>query len=129
MTGRTWGVAVAAMALAVAGCSPAGTPVASPAPSGSPIKVELSLQEYSITPKAVTIHGGQLTIEAHNAGKMSHALSLTGEAVSLSTRDLSFDPGTTESITATLAAGTYTFFCPVDGHRQLGMEGTLTVLP
>jgi uncharacterized cupredoxin-like copper-binding protein len=27
----------------------------------------------------------------------------------------------------TLKAGTYKFFCGVDGHRAGGMEGTLTV--
>jgi hypothetical protein len=35
--------------------------------------------------------------------------------------------GGTSTATATLKAGTYTFFCTVDNHRQAGMEGKLTV--
>jgi plastocyanin len=33
----------------------------------------------------------------------------------------------TATASANLKAGTYTFFCSVDAHRQAGMEGTLTV--
>jgi uncharacterized cupredoxin-like copper-binding protein len=35
--------------------------------------------------------------------------------------------GGTKNLSLTLKAGTYKFFCSVPGHRQAGMEGTLTV--
>lgn len=34
-----------------------------------------------------------------------------------------------ESFTITMKAGTYTYYCVVPGHREGGMEGTLTVEP
>ena len=35
--------------------------------------------------------------------------------------------GGTSTVTATLKAGTYEFYCSVDGHEAAGMKGTLTI--
>ena len=35
--------------------------------------------------------------------------------------------GGSRTVTLSLGAGTYTFYCSVPGHRQAGMEGTLSV--
>jgi plastocyanin len=35
--------------------------------------------------------------------------------------------GGSRSLELKLKPGTYTFYCSVPGHRQAGMEGTLTV--
>jgi plastocyanin len=125
--GSTPGFTYAPPAGASTGTTPSGS-VSGSAASGSTIT--LSLKEYSITPATVTIKAGTpVTFEAHNEGTISHALLISGNGVNLATKDLAFQPGTTETIAATLAAGTYTFICPVDGHAGQGMKGTITVTP
>jgi plastocyanin len=137
-------VVVLAAACQAAGSTPALTfaPPSSSSPaapasvlaSGSPVAsgstITLTLKEYSITPPTVTIRAGTpVTFEARNEGTINHALVITGTGVSLATKDLAFGPGRSETILATLAAGTYTFTCPVDRHAAQGMKGTITVTP
>ncbi len=40
---------------------------------------------------------------------------------------LEANPGAPDSGTIVLPPGTYTYYCDIPGHRQAGMQGTLTV--
>jgi plastocyanin len=107
-------------ALALAGC-------AGPGASQQPTVTTLHLSEYKITPAQLSLDAGTYTFTAINDGTISHALVLTGNGVDGQTKDLAYGPGHSEGFTVTLKPGTYQFFCPVDGHQGLGMQGTLVV--
>jgi len=112
--------AALAAALALAGCS-------GPGASQQPITTTLHLSEYKITPARLSLDAGIYTFTAINDGTISHAVVLTGNGVQGHTKDLAFGPGHSEGFTVTLKPGTYQFFCPVDGHQRLGMQGTVVV--
>ena len=68
---------------------------------------------------------GKVTIKMDNPSTLQHGISILGNGVSqtgatVGTRGVS-------TITTTLPAGRYDFFCPVDGHKQAGMSGRLIV--
>lgn len=73
-----------------------------------------------------TAEAGEVTIDFTNAQSIAHDVAIedsSGEQV-----------GKTEvitegedSTTVELEPGEYTFYCTVPGHREAGMEGTLTV--
>ncbi len=100
---------------------------ASPAANRPPPVTTLHLTEYQITPATLSLDAGVYTFAAVNDGTISHALELTGNGIDGHTPDLAFAPGHSEGFTVTLKPGTYLFFCPIDGHRALGMQGTLVV--
>jgi plastocyanin len=68
---------------------------------------------------------GTVTIDFDNLSDSTpHAVEIEGNGVEEKSDTVT---GAKTSVTADLDAGTYTFYCPVAGHRQAGMEGTLTV--
>jgi plastocyanin len=74
----------------------------------------------------LTAQAGTVTIDYDNPQSVSHDVAIedsSGEV--LGATDLV--SGGTASTTVELQAGTYTFYCDVPGHREAGMEGTLTV--
>ena len=67
---------------------------------------------------------GNVTIDLDNPSSTPHAVAIEGNGVDQSSQTVT---ASKTSVTADLKPGTYTFYCPVPGHRQAGMEGTLTV--
>jgi plastocyanin len=125
-------LALSAVSLAVA---TSGTPVhkgaaasARPAPGGTSavaIAADPSGQlKYDTTSLRAT--PGKVVITFTNQSPVPHnvTLEVKGGAQVAATPTIT---GSRASITAALKPGTYTYFCSVDSHRQLGMMGTLVV--
>lgn len=108
-----------------ASSTPANTP-APPAPTGSlalaadPTGV-LKFDQASLSAKA-----GKVTIAFSNASPVPHNLAVAKGAAVLGTTP-TFQGGGTKDLVLTLAAGSYMIYCSVPGHREAGMQGTLTV--
>jgi plastocyanin len=78
-------------------------------------------------PASLTASAGEVTITMDNpdGNSMPHNVALEGDGVNETGEVV--QPGGTSEVTATVEAGTYTYYCSVGAHRQNGMEGTLTV--
>jgi len=74
---------------------------------------------------ALDAKAGKVTIDFDNPSPIPHNVVIEEGGEELA----GFEPITEgeETETAELGAGTYTFFCSVPGHREAGMEGTLSV--
>jgi plastocyanin len=57
---------------------------------------------------------------------VGHALAITGPGVPATRTDV-LSPGGTAQLTVTLQAGSYELWCPVDGHKGLGMDTHIQV--
>jgi uncharacterized cupredoxin-like copper-binding protein len=66
-----------------------------------------------------------VTINLTNASPVEHNVQIIQGSTAIGSTP-TFTGGS-KSVTVQLKPGTYTFFCSVPGHRQAGMEGTLTV--
>jgi plastocyanin len=74
----------------------------------------------------LTAKAGKVTIDFDNPATLSHDVVVQDQSGNEVTRtDLIAQ--SKASTTAELKPGTYTFFCDVPGHKEGGMQGTLTV--
>lgn len=89
------------------------------------LNVEASATALAYNTTKLTAKAGQVTIDFKNPAPIPHNVVIEENGKELS----GFEPIAEgeESETAELKPGTYTFYCSVPGHREAGMEGTLTV--
>ena len=72
----------------------------------------------------LTASSGEVTIELVNDSGIQHNVEVEGNGVEEESETIT--SGSTD-LTVTLDPGEYEFYCAVDGHKDAGMEGTLTV--
>jgi plastocyanin len=72
----------------------------------------------------LTAPAGEVTIELVNDSGIPHNVEVEGNGVEEVSETIT--EGSTD-LTLTLEPGEYEFYCAVPGHREGGMEGTLTV--
>jgi uncharacterized cupredoxin-like copper-binding protein len=124
-------VVLAVAAVAAAGCgggssSTTGSETTTSTTPSSGNTLTIVEKDFSLNPSSPTVKAGSVTIEAKNEGGTDHALEIEGNGLEEQRTD-TVGPNDSSFITVDLKPGTYTMYCPVDGHRALGMKGTITV--
>ncbi len=78
------------------------------------------------TAKTATAKAGKVTVDFTNPQPLGHDVAIedSGGKEVAATEVISEG---SDSTVANLKPGEYTFFCSVPGHREAGMEGTLSV--
>lgn len=83
--------------------------------------------QLRFVPASLAARAGTVPVRFANPASsgMPHGLSVEGNGVQQAGRVV--DPGGSTTLSVKLKPGTYTYFCPVPGHRAAGMVGRLTV--
>lgn len=92
---------------------------------GSSASITVTATDLAFSTNELSAPPGDIEVSMTNDGQIEHTFVVEGHE-----DDLKLDVprhGDTDTGTITLPAGTYIYFCDVEGHRSAGMEGTLTV--
>ena len=139
-------VAVACVALIATGCgsskkkastnttsssvTAANPPTSTTPPQGKAAGSSLKLSadpggQLKFTVSSLSAKSGKVTITMSNPAPVPHGIAVEGNGVDKDGKIV--NQGAKSTVSVTLKPGKYTFYCPVPGHRQAGMQGTLTV--
>jgi uncharacterized cupredoxin-like copper-binding protein len=97
-----------------------------PASGGSTLTTDADPSgALKFTKTTLSAKAGKVTLEMKNPSPVQHGIGVKGNGVQQAGNPVG--QGGVSTVTANLKAGKYEFYCPVDGHEQAGMKGTLTV--
>jgi uncharacterized cupredoxin-like copper-binding protein len=98
------------------------------AATGAGGTVNLAATEYKFSPSDTTVSSGKVTLNEKNDGQVTHSLEIE-DVTPGHDQELEGDvaPGQSGTLTVDLKPGKYEFYCPIDNHKQMGMEGEITV--
>jgi len=88
--------------------------------------VKVTEKEFKIGLSARKVAAGPAQFVVRNTGHFPHALAISGPGVKMK-KTPTIRPGKTARLRVTLAAGTYTLWCPIPGHAARGMKTKLAV--
>jgi uncharacterized cupredoxin-like copper-binding protein len=123
-------------ALAVAGCGSSSSSSTSSESSAAPptakvgnaqSTINVSETDYKLNPSDPTVKSGTVTIDASNDGKVTHSIEVEGAPAGDSRLKADLSPGQSGKLTVKLPPGNYEWYCPIDGHKDLGMKGEIKV--
>ncbi len=87
--------------------------------------VDVALTEFKIQmPTSVT--AGLTTFKVTNTGSDVHSFEIEGNGIEKALA-AKLEAGQTKMLQVDLKPGTYRVYCPVDGHKMIGMSLRLTV--
>jgi uncharacterized cupredoxin-like copper-binding protein len=114
-------------AVALPGCGSDDKSSASKPAAGTSNRVAVAETDYKLTPSNPKVEKGTVTFAVANKGKTVHSLEVEGPGGEQQLAE-PLKPGESGSLKVKLAKdGKYEWYCPIDGHKGLGMKGEITV--
>jgi uncharacterized cupredoxin-like copper-binding protein len=128
----------AAIAVPIVGCggssndnsttNAANTATQASTGGGAGSTVNLSATDYKFDPSDPSVKSGKVTFNEQNNGQVTHSLEIE-DVTPGHDQELEGDvaPGSSGTLTVDLKPGKYEFYCPIANHKEMGMEGEITV--
>lgn len=120
------GAAASGYGSSATGSGGAAQPTGAGSSGGGTVKIAAEANALAFQQTKITAPAGEDTIEFDNPSTTGHNVQIVDSSGGDVAATDTISSGKT-STTADLQPGTYTFFCGVPGHREAGMEGTITV--
>jgi plastocyanin len=116
----------AAFLTACGGNDSSGSQAAKSGSSSGGLTITATEADFSITLDEDKLSAGTYDIDVVNKGHATHDLVVEKDGKNIGQSD-TVGPGKSTTLTVTLQAGDYVFYCSIGNHRSMGMETTVSV--